>query len=202
MPYTDGDTVRCRVNSTIFGAGISLNIFTAQVEEVIVLGVSDDQMENVWEAYLDDIFSPLLDHISTHLTTNSFDLYKWDGAEWDWQSNAAYSPTYIGGASILPAGVSAVITAYTAINRVVGRKFFPGILEDSLLTGLWGSGLVADLALAAAQYISDFGIFPSLFVMHPGVYSSKVVDFVPFSLTALITNIPGYQRRRKTGVGD
>lgn len=202
MPYTDDDIVRCRVNATIVGAGISLNIFTAQVDEVIVLGVSDAQMENVWTAYLNDVFTPIGTHMSSYFVVNSYDLYKWVGTEWDWVQNETYTPAFAGGVDVLPAGVAAVVTAYTAINRVVGRKFFPGIAEASLTGGLWGAGLLTDLALTAAAYIADFGIFPSLFVMHPGVYSTKVADFVPFSLTALITNIPGYQRRRKTGVGE
>lgn len=202
MPYSHGDIVRCRVNSTIVGAGISLNIFTAQVDEVVVLGVSDAQMEAVWTAYLDDVLGPIGTHVSSYIVTNSFDLYKWVAGEWDWVQNETYEPVYPGGPDVLPAGVAAVVTAYTAINRVVGRKFFPGIAEASVTGGLWGVGLLADLALTAIEYISDFGIFPSLFVMHPGVYSTKVAGFVPFSLTALITNIPGYQRRRKTGVGE
>ena len=202
MAYTDGDIVRCRLNMTIAGAGIALNIFTAKLEEVVVLGVSDAQMEAVWEPYLEDVLSPLFLHISSYTQSQSFDLYKWDGLEWDWQSNAPYDAAFDGGVGILPAGVSAVVTAYTAVNRVVGRKFFPGLKQGSLVAGLWGVGLVGDLATTAAAYITDFGVFPSLFVMHPGVYSSKVGDFVPFSLTALVTNIPGYQRRRKTGIGD
>lgn len=202
MPWEDGDTIRCRVNSSMFGAGIVLNIFTASLDIIAGPPPDDDDMADTWTAYLNDVLADLLDHVSSLFETHSFDLYRRDElGEWAWQHNEAYSPVYIGTAAVLPAGVAAVMTAFTAVNRVVGRKFFGGISEASLLEGLWGAGLVADLASAAAAYVTPKSLFPDFWRIVPGVYSTKVSGFIPFNLTALVTNIPGYQRRRKTGVG-
>jgi hypothetical protein len=98
--------------------------------------------------------------------------------------------------------VAALITVYTAISRVQGKKYMPALSEVAASGGVWVAGVISALADCAGEWLTPF-LGPSdpttLYV--PGVYSSKTSSFQDFVLETLIKDIPSYQRRRKEGVG-
>jgi len=98
----------------------------------------------------------------------------------------------------LPAAGSA--TARTATPRVQGRKRFGGLVEGSLLDGLYDNALLTALGTALIQWLigPGFGIVASWL---SGVISSKLENFAPFDDNGLVTNIPGTQVTRKPGRG-
>lgn len=120
----------------------------------------------------------------------------YDLGEYDWFSMTAGGET---SAEYLPTGVAALITLPTAQLRTRGRKFFAGMGEGSQADSLWSGALVTVLTAVGTAlsetYLGDASGDP---------YSWGVVDgagqFWPHQ-SAIISNIPSYQRRRKVGVG-
>lgn len=82
---------------------------------------------------------------------------------------------------------------------VSGRKFFGGISESALdQDGLWSTATVVDLALASVKMIGekvDNGTKVTF-----GIFTGVVPAYVAFD-SAVTTNVPASQRRRRQGVG-
>lgn len=82
---------------------------------------------------------------------------------------------------------------------VAGRKFFGGISESALdQDGLWSSATVVDLALVASRMIveqADTGTKVTF-----GIFTGVTPAYIAF-LSAVTTNVPASQRRRRQGVG-
>lgn len=98
-----------------------------------------------------------------------------------------------------PPGVAAVISFPTIVPKVQFRKFI-GALDETATdpNGSLSSGTVTTLTTAANVLLSGHTGTYSTYVF--GGYSPKIAAWVgPYA--AVITDIPGYQRRRKQGRG-
>ena len=203
MSFVNGDVVRCAVRLRMSTFGLALNIFEAKLTLVSVPPYSDVAAKQDWKAYIESIFTPLVGDIYSLYVFEGFDLSKRSGTEWLYQTSGTLTLTPADGGLVLPSGDASVLTAYTDVGKVRGRKFIAGLTASKIASGLLNSTILAHLVLAATAWVSQFACITGGPFDHwtPGVWSKKVAGFVPFNLRALITNIPGYQRRRKLGVG-
>lgn len=103
------------------------------------------------------------------------------------------------GSNIMAAGVSMVITAYTLVNKVRGRKFIGAMHDLNIVDSLFTSAAVANMVTAAATWITPFTGAVSGASWTPGVVD-KTNTFRGFR-EVVVRAVPGYQRRRKQNVG-
>jgi len=98
----------------------------------------------------------------------------------------------------LPAQNAYWMMAYTAVPKARGSKYVPGTTETEVANGALTAGVLADLALLLAIYLTPY---TGSFTLTPGVLSRVLEAFVPFIASGLIETLTATQRRRKVGVG-
>lgn len=101
---------------------------------------------------------------------------------------------------VAPAAVAGYIAAETALPKVRGSKYVPGVGEAKLTAGEFDANALLALANLLVKYLMKLD--ESLATEHsPGVLSITGGAFVPFTGTGFTESIPAYQRRRKPGRG-
>jgi hypothetical protein len=96
--------------------------------------------------------------------------------------------------------------APTYVPRATGRKWFAPFTEGSNSDGVWSPSLVSTIA----------GLMGAAYSSYPGLNGTLMVNRVPHFIeegeeletpqflapyTTVVTNVPGYQRRRRLGTG-
>lgn len=148
---------------------------------------------------LDTIYATIDQSMANDLAFSSIVLKNltqdFDMGEWEW-------PNLATGASAtdpLPAGVAGLITLPTARLKTRGRKFLPGLTEGDTDNGVFNVTFFNEMVTFASHLTNTF-----IGVESGDPYAFGVVDssqvFWPF-VSAIVSNIPAYQRRRKQGVG-
>lgn len=100
---------------------------------------------------------------------------------------------------IEPAAVSYFMYAPTANPKIRGRKFIPGVAETTVDNGLVDAATLTALIDLAEYFTNTYVNGPNSYAM--GVLSTVLNQFVPFTESYVISDVPAYQRRRKPGVG-
>jgi hypothetical protein len=190
-----GDIIQFVASMKLFGQVVE-NVY----HWVAAIGRDDDFVLQDAADYLDLLYAGLattymvddltMDHISAKNLTA---LVDYGSTSW---------PTLNAGLSTsdpLPSGVAGLCTFPTAVLKTRGRKFLPGLGENSTDDGVFIPDYMDNVEDYANFILSGFT--PNLTLVH---YTLGVVNqignFIPFQ-AALISNIPAYQRRRKQGVG-
>ena len=203
MAVGDGDIIRAVLNITMINGDVAKNVFTWLVQKVSLGDWTDAAAAGYAADAIELIFAEILSVVTTGQSFDTLDLYKWTGLVWDYLTTAVPSITPTGAGDASPAGVAMLMTAYTDLNKVFGRKFVYGPTEGSITATVLHATALTYLANAAAEYIASYsgGTMGPLDFLVPGVYSTKTADFEPFNGIAVVKNILSYQRRRKSGVG-
>lgn len=163
---------------------------------------------------LDDIetqytvaFADLDLQVSEEYEATLLEMFRWDFTlhQWDGVGNRALS-LLVGtdAGDYLPHGNAYVLRYLTEASRRQGRMFVPGIPDTKVVDGVLVSSTEADLALFMADWGTDISVGASL--MELCTFNSEPTS--PLYETAsvatgdyVVNSIPGYQRRRKPGVG-
>lgn len=203
MTVSDGDIVRGVLGQTMTNGDEAKAIYTYLIDKVSVGSWSDAEIAGFLETAIEAIYTELSSEIKATATYDLLDVYKWVPPDWDYLTTVVPSFAGSAGGEVLPAGVAMLMTAYTSLNKVFGRKFVYGCTELGLGGGVLTGIALGHLADGAAEYIATYsgGTMGPLDFLIPGVYSSKAVDFVPFNGVAVVKDTLSYQRRRKKGVG-
>lgn len=203
MPVGDTDIVRCVLSGTTVHGDEFKNVFTWKATKVSLGDWSDSDAGTFLTDAIEAVFAEVLDEIKSTVSFDTVDLYKWVAPDWDYLTTKTPSITPIGAADVTPPGVAALMTAYTDLNKVFGRKFLYGFMETVMTGGVLTAGALTALAAAAGVYIASWqsGTMGPLDYFVPGVYSTKAIDFEPFNGIAVVKDALSYQRRRKQGVG-
>ena len=149
--------------------------------------------------YLETVYDSLISGFIDDTTFDGIDIF--NVTQDNPEPSVAWPTLTVGGSSgeSLPEGVAALVLGRTAVSKVQGKKYF-GVYDESAITdGVWNSGALTNLGLAAADYITPF-TGGSGATWDPGVFSRATMAFTPFS-EASVNNVAAYQRRRKRGVG-
>lgn len=99
-----------------------------------------------------------------------------------------------------PAGVALLVSLNTGVLKVHGRKYLPGVGENSTTAGKWATDI---LTLAAAWGAALMDAY--IGIITAGVYVFGVLDKtgVLREIIEIVTSDePAYQRRRRLGTGD
>lgn len=103
------------------------------------------------------------------------------------------------GGELLPFGCAGLLLFRTGQNRVLGRKFVPGLTEANVAAGVLSTGAINALALFAAELAVGYTDPVTDQTFSYGV-KNKVNSFIPIIGVTIRAEV-AYQRRRKRGVG-
>lgn len=195
-----GDIFRLTVNYSVPNASIPQNVFVWALEGS---GVSDTEVKDALEAFFVDDVAPawaLLGSIACEMTHAVLDVLNNDGT-----INRALGSFVIGQAGVATgevtsAAVSAFLMANTAVPKIKGKKYWPGLGEGKIDSGKMSTASVTAMGYLLIFYLATVTVVTGT-TLAPGVLSRSLEYFVPFAASGLVNDIPAYQRRRKPGVG-
>lgn len=202
MAVTDGDILRI-VASMLWGDGnINQNVFNAKVTGGSSPYADADILDDA-EDWLDNMYANLTTQVSNNLDGNEVVVYVYDnvGQDWDEVSSQAWGWLPTGSGDYLPRAVAALVRLWTTDADVQGKKYVPGMLESTLVSGLWNSTLITALLAFAADWYIPFVGSASGATFTPGIWSVANLVFKAGIDHVATSTIPAYQRRRKRNIG-
>ncbi len=198
MPVTQDDTVRVDLIAQAHGSEDVVNVFQFQKQDA---GTITDAVTitdflaimRVIAEIIDALVKTVVIWERIKIRNMTTGLLVGDGS---------FSPVIPGVSTTDPGamGVAAVMSFPTNVSRVTMRKFFGPLAEGTIgSTGLLGSNPgTVQLATLATYLTAD--IVETGATWRFGYLSPKTGNF-QIPLAAIIALEPGYQRRRKRGVG-
>jgi hypothetical protein len=199
MTVTVGSTVKCTAKMQIGGAIDLQNVFYAKLASGSA--VDDDDARADLAEWIDDMFTPLAPYMAAVVTFDEIDFFN---VSQDYPMGPEVWPTLTVGTSagtLGVSGVAVVLTAYTEYVRTNGRKFFGGMAEGAFTGNVVAGAILTAAATTAALWLAPFVGATSGQTWTPGIWSTVASAFRAFR-AIVIRDIPGYQRRRKPGVGE
>lgn len=202
MSVLPGDILRVVCSLLWTDGNVNQNVFNA-----LLSGAgspwSDADIADDAEAWLDDMYLNITTACSDELDGNEVIVYKYDpvGDDWDEVSSQAFTWNPSAAADQLPRGTAPLVRLWTEDPDVQGKKYIPGITEDSLDDGLYSAALLVNLLAFAADWYTPFAGATSGATWNPGVWSVAQTDFKTGVDHIAASAIPAYQRRRKRNVG-
>lgn len=203
MSVVDGDIIRGVLSLTMANGDDAKNVFTWLLNKISLGSYSDAEIGSYVESAIQAIFDEVTQEVKSTITYDTIDVYKWVAPDWDYLTTVVPSWTSTGTGEVAPAGVAMLMTAYTNLNKVFGRKFIYGVTELGLSGGILSATALGNLGDAALAYLDNYngGTMGPLDTLVAGVYSSKKPGFEAFNGVAVVKDTLSYQRRRKKGVG-
>jgi len=197
MAIANGADLKAVVIGTMPNGGQHINVFYYEAD------FSEEQGEaTVVEdltAKLDNVYGELEDILEQSMTFDQYAFYKREPPDWVWIGEGTPDITPAGSGTQLPDGVAAVMRMYTERNKTIGRKFIGGLREEGWTGDEWSPTEVTALGLFLAKWADDYD--PREGVTYTAGVYSEVYGFQDATGVVVLNTIPGYQRRRKPGVG-
>lgn len=126
--------------------------------------------------------------------------YKRVGLTWDLIGSRSPDDTFVGTGEMMPHGVAGLLRAYTVHPRVIGRKYLPGLGEGVAADGVFDAEALAAMAAFAALWATTIELSTGN-ELWAGVWSTVFTAVTLMSGVMVVPVHPGYQRRRRPGVG-
>lgn len=198
MAYADNDIIQLNARVTMADGQIAENVF-----HVAVLATGTDvEVEDACVGYVEramltveDIMSGAVDALDI-LLLNLSDNAPTKVLSWD-----TFAGGTVASSNQLPPGVAALVTGITAVAKVVGRKFLPGLAGEFWNGSGWTTTAITALGQFAIAWIEDFTDVGTGVSLRPVVKRAGVLAVQAFT-EALVRSEAAYQRRRRQGVGD
>lgn len=201
MSFTNNDIAKVDLRWQVGNIGQACNVFMAQLAQETPHAVADLTVVTALGLWMTAILAPMEPHVVVSCDILDCNVYKKVGPLWNLVGPAVvtFVPESIG--DPLPSGVAGLLTAYTTISKVIGKKYLPGLSEVAQTAGLWVVGVLSAMLQSGLNWIGAFNLDPaSEGRMYPGVWSLKTISYQSF-LGVGARDVPAYQRRRKQGVG-
>jgi hypothetical protein len=194
-----GDTVKVTARLKWANAVDIQNVFTARM--TTGFDIPDDDAKADMMAWLELMYTEVIGAMPTNLVFEDADFFNLtQGVPMGIDFWPVLTTGTGGTTEIAATGVAAVITAFTGLSRVRGRKFFGPLTEAAIDAGVLNNATMTTMAAIIALWITPFVGDTSGVTWTPGVWQRLTDTFAAFR-DAVVRNIPGYQRRRKAGVG-
>lgn len=201
MAIVSGDILRV-VATLLFPDDVVMqNVFHLLVDTIV--DGDENTVTQDMDDYLEDIYANIDNNYNQNVDGDEIKVYKRDTVNDDWDEIGTSALTVAGleSTGILPHGVCMVLNFTTEDPDVQGRKFFGGFTNISLSNGSWAGGLLTNAAAAGLDITAQYTDPSSSNVYEPGVWSPTNNQIFDYGPTIFVNTIPGYQRRRKPGVG-
>ncbi len=200
MTIPQDTDLRVTVTLTMPGITIAQNVYYARY--TTATSAADADVVEDCSDWAIDLLNDIEDDVSDAVSLNEVSVAKAvAGTPVSWETIGAESPTWVGlnTAEMLPHGVAAVVRAASVVFKTVARKYLPGLTEAGSDGTSWIASVLVNLALYALTWLDGpSGVGRSY---DAGVWSTLTDAFVALGSEAAVATIPGYQRRRKPGVG-
>lgn len=202
MSVADNDILRVVASFLWTDGNINQNVFNT-----VVSGgggpYTDSDIGDDMEDWLDDMYLNLVTAITSSMDGNEVVIYKYDvpGDDWDEVISQAWTFNPTGAGEYLPRAVAGLVRLWTTDPDVQGKKYVPGMLESTLVDGLFAGTLITQLLAFAADWYLPFVGAASGATFTPGVWSVVGKVFEAAIDHVATSTIPAYQRRRKRNVG-
>lgn len=198
---TDGfDVLRCACTWRFASAADIVNVVDLRPNELVGSALDSDVIQGVGQwfntVYADGGITGLMSSLNVHQDIAIYNLTD------DYPVGYTGRLPVLDGegvAEALPTGVSALLTFRTAVSRRLGRKYLPPFTIDQLDDGRWGAGTMTVLAAVAVDYRLSVAVGEDFELQYVVRASASAASNVASS--AIVRDVPAYQRRRKIGVG-
>lgn len=177
---------------------VGMNVFYMSVQDsfpggdAALLALAEDWMDLVW--------APMRNFMDSGVSLMVATLYELTEATGEVaRVVGTFSPVVNGNIAgdVLPFVDTGSCFARTGIPKVRGGKSFAGFSEASVIDGLFTNLALAALASATAAWLNG----PPSLLAEGGVWSSKMLGFVPFVNGGGTSNVPGTRVSRRPGRG-
>lgn len=201
MAVEQNDALKIVASFDMPGLTIAQNVFYASytaVGDATEEDVTDDLL-----AWVEKMFDNLDGQIADTVSLNEVVVSKKIGASpltWEEIGNVAGAFVGLDTTEAVPNGVAMVLRVATTALRSLARKYIAGLSETDTLTTSWSSTALVNGALFLADWILGPDTVAGRTYI-PGIVSTLDGFFKTFGNEGVISAIPGYQRRRKPGVG-
>lgn len=198
MPPQQGDIIEVTARAEFDGIDDIVNVY--EISNLTASGLTDSELVEDILDMIDDVYTIINGFLSIYYIYRDITIRNRTGG----YLMGIYSwPTLVAGTAggdALPPGVAGIINFSTTQPRRMLRKYIGGLSEASCeSTGVFESLTQAQLALFGAfllaPYSGTYGLYQ--YCTHNDLMFPETI----FPVSTLVTNIPGYQRRRKQGRG-
>ncbi len=201
MPIVTDDELKVVVTLGMPGLTVAQNVYYARYDG---LGdVNEATTTNDMKLWSDDMYANMLATLADTVTIEEVTVFRKVTADpLVFEQIGTEASTQVGTSTdqCLPNGVAMVMRVGTVALRSIARKYIPGINEGSSDITTWSAAALA----AGASFLFDWLAGPATQAGRDytvGIVSTKDGLFKTFKGTGILSAIPGYQRRRKPGVG-
>lgn len=196
MPLLNGEIARVTPNLT-FGAEDDVQnswhmvkVSGANNDTAVVLAIQE---------YMEAVYLTVNANIADDILYNSIDIFLITGSQ---ALGKVPWLTLVNGGDIgdpTAPGVCNLVLGRTGISKRIGKKYF-GVSTEGKMTGArWVAGYVTDALDAAVIGWENFTATNSVTLR--GIVYDRVAMVARDVVTAVATNNPAYQRRRRAGAG-
>lgn len=198
MTIATGESLKVVQEVQVTAAIVALNVWYYKAD--FVTPQTEQAVVDACEVAMEDIYTELVAEIKSTVDLADMAVYKRDGLVWTLIGTGAPTVAFTGVNELLPSGVAALMRAYTEHPRTIGRKYMAGFLEDAFAGQVWEAPTLAALAAAAVEW-GVTRIISANNDLIPGVWSTVALNVRVMNGVFVIPTVPGYQRRRRQGVG-
>lgn len=198
MTIADGQNLKGVQEILLPNDVVAMNIFYFKAG--FIAEQPDSVVAGGMESFVESFYGTLATMIEETIVLGDLQCYVRGVARWDLIKTRTPDVTFTNIEDILAHGVSALLRAYTENPRTIGRKYIPGFTETNLNAGAWSAGALTALANAAAAWITNEELSTNNELL-PGIWSTTGSNVEEMTGQTVIPVFPGYQRRRRPGVG-
>lgn len=205
MTINVGDVVQVVVSWEAANTELAQNVW--HMEMVSGAGADPADVLDAIRTQYRVAFADLDDVIANDWSITQYELLQRDTALHQWDGVSVLGETTLVGldaGDFMPHGVACILRYSTALSRRQGRMFIPGVAIDDMLGGELRANTQAAILAFAADWGTDISVTGGLLQLCTYNVDPVSVYYETSSLADgnYISNaIPGYQRRRKPGVG-
>ncbi len=201
MTIVQDDELKVVSTLAMPGLTIAQNVFYARYTAAAV--VDEDDVTDDMLAWVDDMFAGVQTILADVVSLSEVTVYKKvtvSPLEFEQIGNLPGARIGLSTDHALPNGVALVIRVGTVALRSIARKYIGGINEGVSDGPDWAASALAGGAAFLADWIAGPATVSGR-TYEAGIVSTKDGLFKTFLPTGIVSSIPGYQRRRKPGVG-
>lgn len=196
MPSVSGDIIRVTPQIIAPTAVTIQNVWNVRISQATG---DDNAIRTACAEYMDAIYLLVQDYISDEGDFDVINVYIYR----DKQSLGDVAwPTLVNGDALgdmYATGVASLGSAASGISRRVARKYFGPLSEANILDGDIIAGGVTAVNAAMNKGFTSFTASNGLTLI--GVVYDAVLGVARTAISVSASGIPGYQRRRREGVG-
>lgn len=205
MTIDVGDVLQVVQTWTTPGNEVAQNVWHLEMvsgagaDEVDILAALNTQQDVAMGA-IDSYINTGFEIVEIALLKRNLSTHEWDGLG----STQLTASAGASASDYLPHGVAMVCRYQTALARRQGRQFIPGWVDAAVLDGVFASTYLAAAAAYMGYWGTDISVTGGLLQVCTYNVEPASAYYESSSLangTYLINEVPGYQRRRKPGVG-